>query len=145
MTDKFDGDVESLFPLDVNLKRISQEKSFLNMTRLLAVDLMENPYLTIGSFMKNLTDNDLEEFMELVEHDNETALENMLLITELLANAEGLPSEDLPQLTERCNSMTSYMTIESLARKGLVKVYHENMSFGEEYDKKIVVERISDV
>lgn len=141
----FDGDVESLFPLDINLDRISQEKTFLSMTRLLAIDLMNNPYLSIGSFVKNLSDKDIDEFMELVENNSDMAMENMLLITELLASAEGLPSENMAELTERCNIMTSYLTIESLGRKNLVKVHHENMSFGEEYDKKIIVERLKDV
>lgn len=141
----FDGDIESLFPLDINLDRISQEKTFLSMTRLLAIDLMNNPYLSIGSFVKNLSDKDIDEFMELVENDSDMAMENMLLITELLAGAEGLPSENMSELTERCNIMTSYLTIESLARKKLVIVHHENMSFGEEFNKKIIVERIKDV
>lgn len=145
MSNNWDGDVAGLFPLDLNLQRISQEKTFLSMTRLLAIDLMDNPYLSIGSFVRGLTDKDVEEFMDLVESNSDLAMENMLLITELLATAEGLPSDDISQLTERCNVMTSYLTIESLARKGLVKVHYENMSFGEEYNTKIIVERISDV
>jgi hypothetical protein len=103
---------------------------------------MENPYLSIGSFIQNISDQDIEDFMQLIEHDNDLAMENMFLITELLATAEGLPSEDLSVLTERCNIMASYITIESLARKNLVKVHYENMSFGEEFNKKVVVERL---
>ena len=149
MSDNYDDldetSANNLFPLQINLDRISREKTFFTMTRILAIDLMNNPYLSIGSFIKGLSDKDIAEFMDTIESNHDLAMENMLLITELLAGAEGLPSEDLSQLTERCNTMASYLTIESLARKGLVKVHYENMSFGEEFDKKIIVERISDV
>ena len=137
-----DIDYNDYFPLKMNLDKISKEKSFLSVTRLLAIDLMENPYLSIGSFIQKLSDQDIEDFMQLIEHDNDLAMENMFLITELLATAEGLPSEDLSVLTERCNIMAGYITIESLARKNLVKVHYENMSFGEEFNKKVVVERL---
>lgn len=141
---KFEGDVEDMFPVEMNLDKISKDKSFLPMTRLLAIDLMNNPYMSIGSFVKGLSDKDIEEFMELVESDSDLILENMLLVTELLATAEGLPSESLSQLTDRCNTMTTYITIESLGRKGLVKVHHNNMSFGDEFNEKIIVEKIDD-
>jgi hypothetical protein len=35
------------------------------------------------------------------------------------------------------------MVIESLKRKGLVKVYYENISFGDDMGEKIIVEKIN--
>jgi hypothetical protein len=35
-----------------------------------------------------------------------------------------------------------FISVESLRRKGLVRVYHENMSFGEDAEKRVVVEKI---
>ena len=36
----------------------------------------------------------------------------------------------------------TWMAIESLKRKGLVKVYYENISFGDDMGEKIIVEKI---
>jgi hypothetical protein len=35
-----------------------------------------------------------------------------------------------------------FVAMESLYRKGMVKVYHKNMSLGEDASDKIVVEKI---
>ena len=34
------------------------------------------------------------------------------------------------------------VTMENLYRKGLIKLYHENMSFGEDSEKRVIVEKI---
>jgi hypothetical protein len=36
------------------------------------------------------------------------------------------------------------LTCEQLARKGMVKIYRENMSFGPDMENKIVVEKLED-
>lgn len=136
---------DEIFPIQFNYDRISKEKSFLAVTRLLAVDLSNNPYLTVGAFIQSISDQDLYDFMKLIEENEDVAMENVMLITEMLATAEGLRSENIDQLTQRCNIMTGYITIEALKRKGLVKVYYENMSFGDEFQSKIIVERAFDV
>jgi hypothetical protein len=61
----------------------------------------------------------------------------------MLATAEGLDSaNDLQVFIDRSNQLTGFIIIESLKRKGLVRVYYENMSFGEEHGDKVVVEKI---
>jgi hypothetical protein len=40
------------------------------------------------------------------------------------------------------NAFCAFLAIEGLSRKGLVKVYHENISFGEDFGNKIVVEKL---
>ena len=130
------------FSISVNYDKLSKDRSFLNVTRLLAIDLMNNPYLSIGAFVQGMSDADLSSFMDLIENQEDIAMENLLLITEMLAQAEGLASESHDQLHHRCNTMIGYITIESLKRKGMVKVYYENMSFGEEFAKKVIVERV---
>jgi hypothetical protein len=70
-------------------------------------------------------------------------LDDILIISEMLATAEGLDgAADLDVFIDRSNQLTGFIIIESLKRKGLVKVYYENMSFGEELGDKVVVERI---
>jgi len=40
--------------------------------------------------------------------------------------------------------LVMFLTIESLSRKGLVKVHHNNMSFHEDCMDKIIVEKLDD-
>ena len=143
MSEEFEdmSGVDEQFPIRFNYDKVSKDRSFLGVTRLLALDLIDNPYLSVGTFVQGISESDLYEFMSLIESNEEKAMENLMIITEMLAQAEGLQSESLDQLTYRCNVMTGYITIESLKRKGLVKVYYEHMSFGEEFAKKIIVER----
>jgi len=139
MSEEFD--ITEEFPIKINFDRVSKEKTFLSMTRLLALDLMNNPYLSIGSFVQSIPNGELEEFMHMVDKNEDKAMENVMIITEMLAQAEGLESEGIDELTERCNIMTTYITIESLKRKNFVDVYYENMSFGKEFSDKMIVQR----
>ena len=46
------------------------------------------------------------------------------------------------EITKHTNAMVMFIAMEGLYRKGLVKLYHEHMSFGDDAGDKIVVERI---
>jgi hypothetical protein len=60
----------------------------------------------------------------------------------MLAAGEGLALEGVDTTTARVNQFCMLIVIESLARKGLVKVFHENMSFGDEMGDKTIVEKL---
>ena len=129
----------------VRYEKVAQSKDMLDVTRLLAFDLITNPYMSVGEFLKNLSDSNLEILMDLVEEDEDkvgSRYAELLLIAEMLARAEGEDEGDIDILTSRTNAFTSFLVIESLARKGLVKVYRENMSFGEDMKDKVIVERL---
>lgn len=130
------------FPIQINYDKISKAKDFMPFVRLLAVDLIENPYLSIGTFLKGMSDSDLSTIMDLIEEDEDSALEHILITTEMLAQAEGLVSEDLDELTSRCNIMMTYFAMESLRRKGMIRLFYENLSFGDDYGDKIIAERV---
>lgn len=129
------------FPLNINYDIITKDKTMPAFMRILAMDLIENPYLSVGSFLQSMPDSDLKEIMNTIEEDEDKALEYLVLLTEILCQAEGIISEDLSQLTERTNTMITYIVIESLKRKGLVNVFYNNMSFGDDYGDKIIVEK----
>lgn len=131
---------EGEFPLVLNYTKISQS-DYLPLVRLMAVDMMNKPYESLKNFFTRLSSNDLNELMSLIERDNERAMENVLLMTEMLVQAEGLFSESFDQLCDHCDRMVTYLTIVSLHRKGLVDVCYENMSFGEEFLDKPVVKK----
>jgi hypothetical protein len=129
----------------VNFEHVANEKSLLATTRLLAKDLTKNPYMTIGEFIKNLSDGDLEEFVKIIDTgEHHTHFEDLMLISMMLSAAEGSNGGTLDACTENLNAFNTFIICESLARKGLAKVHHENMSFGEDMKDKMIVERLDD-
>lgn len=129
----------------VNFKHVANEKSLLATTRLLAVDLAKNPYMTIGDFLKNLSQGDLEEFVKIIDTgEHHPHFEDLMLISMMLAAAEGTDGNTLDAACENLNAFNTFIVCESLFRKGLVKIHRENMSFGEDMKDKLIVERLDD-
>jgi hypothetical protein len=143
---------------NVNYEKLINSREYLAVTRKLAIDLMAKPYMSVEQFISNLSDGDISQLLEMsVDDDDEDAdpldsiaeterhLEDLLLIAEMLAVAEGLESSDgYDMIQNRISQLIAFLAVESLARKGLVKSYPQNMSFGEDMAKKIIAERIDD-
>lgn len=139
--DDFNED-EGIYSL--NFPKIVESKEFLSTTRLLAAKMMVNPYITVGDFLKSLSDDDLRVLMhraDIVDEGNNGG--DFILLSEMLATGEGLnSSEDADEVTKRVNSFIMYLTIESLYRKGMVEIFRENFSFGEDAGDKVIVKPI---
>ena len=106
---------------------------------------MRNPYTSLGRFFKKLSNENLEILMEIIdEGDSEfnERMEDIVLMTEMLSRAEGVPSQCIEDITENVNYFGACITCVSLARKGLVRVYYDNMSFGADNGDKMIVEKI---
>ena len=136
---------------DINYDNVIECKECLGVTRLLAADLKVNPYTTVGHFLKNISNADLKILNDIVENhsgieeDDEVtdpALADLVLIAEMLARAEDIISENDEDLMKKVNHFMIMITCETLARKGLVKVYYDNMSFGDDAGHRIVVKKI---
>ena len=128
-----------------DMEKIIGSDKLLPVTRSVAKMLMRNPYTSLGKFFKKLSDENLEVLMEIIdEGDSEfnERMEDIVLMTEMLSRAEGVPSESIEEITENVNYFGACVTCVSLARKGLVRVYYENMSFGTDNGEKVIVERI---
>ena len=146
-------DNEEIGEFDINYANVITCKECLRLTRILAADLMNNPYLTVGMFLKNLPQDDLNILIEIVEANfnldpeeevEDPRLADIVLIAEMLSRAEGIISKNDEELHTTVNHFMVMITMESLHRKGLVKLYHENMSFGEDAADRIVVEKLKD-
>ena len=149
-----DDDEEQYTDFDINYDNVIASKECLSMTRILAADLKNNPYMTVGDFLRNISKSDLAILSDIVEQhmgfdeEDEVTDERMadfVLITEMLSRAEGLISEDDDDLTRKISQFMVMVTMESLYRKGLIKLYHENMSFGKDVEHRVVAERIEGV
>ena len=134
---------EMNFPFQINYDRITKQTDMLPITRLTAYERLQNPYITPGEWLKSLSDSTISELLDISEADDEDDhVAEIMLLAEMLVQAEGLASENEDEMVKNLNLFVSMLAIEGLGRKGLVKVYHENMSFGEDMGKKIIVEKI---
>jgi phosphoribosyl-ATP pyrophosphohydrolase len=128
-----------------DMEKIIGSDKLLPVTRSVAKMLMRNPYTSLGKFFKKLSNENLEVLMEIIdEGDSEfnERMEDIVLMTEMLSRAEGVPSQSVEEITENVNYFGACITCVSLARKGLVRVYYDNMSFGTDNGDKMIVEKI---
>lgn len=133
----------------VNYREVMNDKKRMSVTRLLAAALVSEPYLTVKDFLIGLSDTDLETLMEIYddgvfkeEAEEDPRAADAILIAEMLAQAEGLSHGDIEETVRRVSALSMFLVVESLARKGLVKIHRNNMSFGEDMGDKVVVERL---
>ena len=127
----------------LNYEAIAKNKKALAVTRLLATDLMTNGYINVGNFIREMSDADLKALTHNAEDDAENQYEDLMLVSEMLATGEGCePSQNDGQFESRAHQLITLLILESLHRKGLVKLYHENISFHEDMGDKLLVEKI---
>jgi hypothetical protein len=126
--------------------KVIEDKNLLPTTRLLAVDISKNGYVNIGDFFQKMPQDDLQKYLNMSEDLDSDDSAEVLLLSEMLAIGEGLDNsldETAPEtMQNRMSQLIMYLACESLARQGLVKLYRENMSFGDDMRDKILVEKI---
>lgn len=129
----------------LNYAKIATEKGLLSMTRLLASDLSTNPYLTIGDFLKNLSDGDVEQLVKIIDDgEKHKNFEDLMLISGMLSAAEGQPAETVDDYHKCMNMMMTFAVCESLYRKGMIKLHRENMSFGDDMQHAMIAEKLDE-
>mgnify|MGYP003338742365 FL=1 len=138
----FDFDPDNMENFHVNYEKVLNMSEFLPVTRLLAADMMKSQYKSIGDFLKSLSDNSLKELSEISQDENDERFEQIVLIAEMLSAAEGTNISGMSNFHKRTNMFITILVFESLHRKKLVKLHHENITFGEDMADKIVVEKI---
>ena len=122
----------------INLEKIQEYPNILAVTKLLALKLQKNPYMKVGNFLSNLSDADLKTLVDI--DDNDPHMEDILMMSFLLARAEGVENGTVELITRHTSMLRNFIAVESLYRKGLVEIYHDNLSFGEEDGDKIIAE-----
>ena len=128
-----------------HMEKIIASDKLLPVTKSVAKMLMRNPYTSLGKFFKKLSDENLQVLSEIIEEgDSEfnEGMEDIVLMTEMLSRAEGVPSQSIEDITENVNYFGACVTCVSLARKGLVRVFYDNMSFGKELGEQTLVEKL---
>lgn len=125
----------------ISYDKIIASPMFCAITKMTAQKIKKDGYLTLGDFLKSLSSNDLTALAimcEIAEND-ESALDDLVALSEMLSSAEGCPSENDKVA---CSNLAYFMTViacESLNRRGLVDVDYSKMSFGDDMkDEKFV-------
>ena len=140
-----DMDNEDMFPFEINHAKILESDDMMNITQDCVRMVTKNAYVTPGEFFASIMSSDLQEALEVADNDEDERFAQFTLIAEMLSRAEGLDAAmDYDEMLRRINLSISFTVVESLARKKLVKVYRENYSFGEDMNKAVIVEKLSD-
>ena len=133
----------------VNFQQVVNKKQYTSSTRLLCYEIMNNGYANVGDFFKNLPQADLDKYLEISEDPEGELFEELVLLTGILASAEGVDVDLNPEsekaaeeMSSKCSQLIMLFTIESLHRKGMVKLYHENITFGDDMGNKTLVEKL---
>lgn len=127
----------------IDFAEVVAHKKLFAVTRLLATSLQITPYIHPGLYIKELADTDLQLLIAHADTESD-GFENLMLIAMMLTAAEGIATTE-KQIHRSINALIVMLTSESLRRKGLVKVHHQNFSFGDDADNKIVLEKIEGV
>ena len=136
-----DDDFDFNFPMEINYEKVLNTNSILPMVRLLAADLMKNPYMTIGAFLQRARNDDLQLILEASEDEEDERLSDILLMAEMLAKAEGVETDSIEDVYKHLNSFITLAAVASLERKGLILADYDVMSFGEEFAHSTIAKR----
>lgn len=130
--------------MHINLEKVLSDRAIPSPVRLLAADIQRCPYMTVGDFFKNLSDTDVLALSEIVDNQTESDMENLLLMTIMLAKAEGADGawDDKALLAKQLSKLQVLITITSLERKGIVRVWYENYTLGNDMDDDKLVEKL---
>jgi hypothetical protein len=119
----------------VNLQKARDYKGLPAVARLVAQQVTTGGYLKPGHWLRDLHDFDLRTLSMIIDECQDTiddpATSTMIGLTMILVQAEGLPL-DPDVLNSQVNQLGLFITTESLARKGVVEVYYDNISFGDD-------------
>lgn len=125
----------------INYDLVIKQPEILAVTKLLATDIMRDGYVNVGEFFRNMSDADLNALNEQADQKSEAS--DLILISEMLATGEGLEqSTEVDQFIHRTGILQGFLAIESLKRKGFVKVHYDKLSFGDDMADSVIVEKI---
>lgn len=129
----------------IQYDNVINDKKLMASTRLLASEIRTNGYKIVGEYLQELSESDLVYLLDISSKTESEEFSEIALLSEMLATAEGLdPSADIEIFHQRIVAMIGFLACEGLFRKGMVKLYRENMSFGADMGDKLLVEKIRD-
>jgi hypothetical protein len=128
----------------VNYDRVVSTAEISPVVKHAAKKIMSSTYITPAMFFKSLSDDQIEELYGLADAMGGSvgALKDLMLLSMMLSSAEGVEAASDDDAGKMLQNLLVWITCVSLERKGMVKVRYENMSFSEEFDDAVIVERV---
>lgn len=135
---------------NLNYGNIAQAEWLCPTIRLTALDLQKNPYISVGEWFQKLNDNSLRELQEIAEnafenpdHPDNEDIEQMMILAMMLASAEGTDDiGNMEHMKKQLSKIVMLVTLVSLERKGLVRIWYENMTLGADMEGVPLVEKL---
>jgi hypothetical protein len=127
------------------IPRVAKDQTMLAITRLTAAQLMENPYIVVGDFFRNMPLNDIQTLVDVIEEgEYGPHFSELLVLAQMLYMGEGLGHQigSIDQVAERIQTMIGFITITSLAKKGLVEAFYDKFSFDENMKNAVIAKPI---
>lgn len=119
----------------IDLHKAQDYKELPAVARLVAHQAKGAGYLRLGDWLRNLHPYDLRMLSTIIDECQDTiddpATATMISLTMILVQAEGLPLNP-DELSGQVNQLGMFITTESLARKGIVEVFYDNVSLGDD-------------
>jgi len=129
----------------INYSAICDDNNLLPLTRRLAASVQKSMYFPTSDFIKNISDDELSDLIHIFEvGDDHTNFSDLMLISGMLSLAEGSYCASIDDFSRATNMFGLFLRCESLYRKGLIKIYYENMSFGDDMMDKVIAENLDD-
>lgn len=129
----------------VNLDMILKNGDRYIIAQDMAMLVKMNGLMSVGMLMKSIDDEKLHGMVEFIESTYETeptddtCHKELMLVTLLMIQAEGGQVTIDPDIAIRAMSQTvMFIMMESLFRKGLIELRHENMSYDDAVSDRIV-------
>lgn len=131
----------------VNVDDVANSNSHPAIIRVVANHLLNNQYLTLKDFLKNISDRDLLTLVNMADelHDEEAtsrAHHDMTLLTILLAQGEGVFFSDDKQVSQAVTVAVTLFCMEQLCRRNLIEFYREKASFDVDLYNEVIARRI---
>jgi hypothetical protein len=128
----------------INFENLISNKTVSSIVRLLAVEIMNKPYLSVGEWLNDMSNEDNQSLMDLIEKNDDYSIENQILLSLLLSRSEGVFFQTDEELNRGIASLQAFVAISNLHKKGLVIAVYKNMSFGEDAMQLEIAKKIED-
>lgn len=135
------------------------ESEYSEIVKSLAIQIKENPYITVGGYLQSLPQEDLDTLCDYVEdmHARNEAINNgeiefdeedvpeseneLLLLTLMLSQSEAGSLTSMGEMTSALSAFGVLLICTSLYRRGLVEMHFDKISLQADAGDNIVMEK----
>lgn len=129
----------------VNLDQVIQKDDHYIIAQEIAVLVKMNGLMSVGSILKSIPNDRLQEMIDFIEETyqdepiGQTCHEELMILSLMLIQAEGGQLSMSEEFAVNSMHQTMlFLMMESLYRKGLIELLHENLSFDEASSTRFV-------